>query len=281
MCPCGAVTVGTLAFGGVTLGGDTWGAPPPEGVETDGVVAFGAVADGTVTLGVVTTGVLTGGTDTVGVLTVGVVTAGTFSAGALAASAIVATTVIAKTAAIRLPWTIQESSYLDARMPKPGNGQSSLREAERSARDLSGLRGHQLRVLGVLPCAAPPVDRQRVAEPLVEQRLERVSGRQRLSNPPHEEDASCDQLLTLVRRDIWGDVPDGLAHVGLDVLHVAFRIRLGEHTGHGLELTPGLGRELGRILVRLLHAVSKVPCRASLETSNSATGTCAFRRTLA
>jgi hypothetical protein len=92
------------------------------------------------------------------VVTVGVVTPGTLSAGALAASAIVATTVIAKTAAIRLPWTIQGASYLDGRVPKPVNAEAA-RGVFAGVR-LGRVRRCELRVLGVLPRAAPPIDGQ-------------------------------------------------------------------------------------------------------------------------
>jgi hypothetical protein len=233
----------TVVLGTVSFGVEAWGVLPfgveTLGVETDGTVTFGVVtfgvvvvgedfgADGVVTFGVVTVvvvfgtvivGVVTIGVETVGVVTVGVATVvvvpGTLSAAAVAADTIARTIEAKSAAAIRLPCVIRPASYLAGGAPKP------------SEWPLGGVRGDDLRVLGAPACAAPPVDGKRVAEPLVQKRLEGGLGRQCLSHPAHEHDAARDQLLALLRRNVRRDAADRVPHVRLDVLDVPLCVGL-------------------------------------------------------
>jgi hypothetical protein len=252
----GAVTGATVTFGVVTFGGETFGAPPDGGVVTFGVVTFGVltvgvVAFGTVTVGAVPTGVETDGVVTEGVDTVGVVAPGSVSAPALVPAATANAAPAKKVAAIRLPVAIHGVTYLVAEAPKP------VRRVSAEGRKASGrVRVHDGGVLGSMPGAAPAVDGEGVAQPLVEERLERGLGRQRLRHPAHEHDAPCDQLLALVRPDVGRDAPDRLTHIGLDVFDVAFRIELGEDSCHALQRYVGIRTYR---LCFLLYAVSTSP----------------------
>jgi hypothetical protein len=254
----GAVTGATVTFGVVTFGGETFGTPPDGGVVTFGVVTFGVLTAGAVAFGTVTVGAVPTGVETGGVVTDGVVALGSVSAPALVPAETANAAPAKKVAAIRLPVAIHGVTYLVAEAPKP------VRRVSAEGRKASGrVRVHDGGVLGSMPGAAPAVDGEGVAQPLVEECLERGLGRQRLRHPAHEHDAPCDQLLALVRPDVGRDAPDRLTHIGLDVFDVAFRIELGEDSCHALQRYVGIRTYR---LCFLLYAVSTFPIGQPSET---------------
>jgi hypothetical protein len=164
---------GTVSLGVVTVGAVTFG------VVTLGVVTVGVLTLGVVTVGVVTTG--TAGVVTVGVVMVGTVTVieGVVVDGRVNATAAppapsnAAKQTKVKVAAIRLPWIIPATSYLD-----PAGGKHSAdRGAEHSAEQpqrtrIRGVSGSvarsELCPLQAHPGATPPVHGERVAEPILQ-----------------------------------------------------------------------------------------------------------------
>jgi len=259
LVPDGAVTFGAVTLGVVTVGVVALGAVT-FGVVTLGVVTFGVVTVGVLTLGVETFGVVTVGVVTEGALTLGTVTVvgavrvveGTVVDGTLSPMAGALTQTVAakqtnvKVAAIRLPWTIPASVYLDRTQGKPGRSEIALRsrgDYRASTATVSGcVDRSEVRSLRANPGAAPAVHGKCVAEPVLQHVGEGLLGGKRIGQPANEHHSAGDELVLLVGCEVGRDLVDRIAHVRLDVRDITLRIRLLKHSWHEVQPSSTVGR---------------------------------------